>query len=133
MAKKSASQKSLFLPFLLVGLVAVSGAGMIFYSKKIQTPKVMPLTQSETQMITADFKCDGGKTIDATFVNGTTDSVELTLSDERKVNLPQTISADGGRYANWDESFVFWNKGNTAFIEEDNKTTYANCVTERSQ
>ena len=28
------------------------------------------------------------------------------------------MSGSGARYANKDESFVFWNKGNTAFITE---------------
>jgi len=45
--------------------------------------------------------------------------------------LPQARSGSGARYANGDESFVFWNKGDTAFIEEDGKTTYADCVTSR--
>src|SRR5581483_12293852 len=35
--------------------------------------------------------------------------------------------ASGARYANADESFIFWNKGTTAFITENGQTTYANC------
>jgi membrane-bound inhibitor of C-type lysozyme len=41
------------------------------------------------------------------------------------------VSGSGARYANSNESFVFWNKGNTAFIEENGKTTYSNCTTKR--
>ncbi|MDE2078863.1 MAG: MliC family protein [Patescibacteria group bacterium] len=55
-------------------------------------------------------------------------SVAITLSDGRAMTLPQTISADGARYANADESFIFWSKGNGAFVMEGNATTYANCV-----
>lgn len=44
------------------------------------------------------------------------------------MTLAQTISADGVRYANADESFVFWTKGNGAFVMEGNDQTYANCV-----
>ena len=81
--------------------------------------------------IRAQFACAEGKSIDATFVNGTASSVRLTLSDGRRLSLPQARSASGARYANGDESIVFWNKGNTAFIEEGGKTTYADCVTPR--
>ena len=79
--------------------------------------------------IKARFACAGGKSIDATFVNGPSSSVRLVLSDGRKMSLPQAMSASGARYANKDESFVFWNKGNTAFIEEKGKTTYDGCAT----
>jgi membrane-bound inhibitor of C-type lysozyme len=45
--------------------------------------------------------------------------------------LPQAPSASGARYANGDESIVFWNKGNTAFIEEGGRTTYQGCVAKK--
>jgi membrane-bound inhibitor of C-type lysozyme len=54
--------------------------------------------------------------------------VELTLSDGRKLALPQAVSASGARYANADESVVFWNKGRTAFVEEAGKQTYTGCA-----
>jgi putative hemolysin len=79
--------------------------------------------------IRAHFACAAGKSIDATFVNGPASSVRLALSDGRKVTLPQAMSGSGARYANADESIVFWNKGNTAFIEEKGKTTYEGCAT----
>jgi len=81
--------------------------------------------------IRAHFSCSGDKTIDATFVVGNPASVRLALSDGRTLSLPQALSASGARYANGDESVVFWNKGNTAFIEEGGKTTYAGCATSR--
>ncbi len=83
---------------------------------------------AETPVATAIFKCDGGKTIDATFYAS---SVALKLSDGRSLTVPQAMSASGARYANKDESFVFWNKGDTAFITEgaDGKETYSGCAT----
>ena len=57
------------------------------------------------------------------------DRVSLTLSNGRRITLPHALSADGARYANADESFVFWNKGNTAFVTEQGTTTYDGCVT----
>lgn len=84
---------------------------------------------SEVPLNIATFSCEQGKTIGAVFYNA---KVDLTLSDGRKLSLPQAISASGARYANTDESFVFWNKGNTAFISEGKtepqQQTYTNCV-----
>jgi membrane-bound inhibitor of C-type lysozyme len=78
--------------------------------------------------IAAAFSCDGGKSIQSVFITGAQPSVELTLSDGRKLALPQALSASGARYANHDESFVFWNKGRTAFVEEAGQQTYSGCV-----
>lgn len=88
------------------------------------------------------YSCNGGKTIAAQFFAGETKpaktpngaptpggSVALTLSDGRSMTLPQTVSADGGRYANKDESFVFWGKGNTALVLENNaEKSYIGCI-----
>ena len=70
----------------------------------------------------------GGKSIDATFY---ANSVSLKLSDGRSLMVPQAMSASGARYANKDETFVFWNKGDTAFVTEgkDGKETYSGCAT----
>ena len=82
-----------------------------------------------SKAIAARFACAGGKWIGATFVNGAGSHVDLALSDGRKLTLPQAMSGSGARYANADESFVFWNKGKTAFIEERGKTTFDGCAT----
>jgi membrane-bound inhibitor of C-type lysozyme len=89
------------------------------------------------------YTCGTGKVIIAKYYQGESKpspssdkppipggSVALELGDGRSMTLLQTISADGGRYADADESFVFWSKGNTAFITESNpdNTTYKNCV-----
>jgi membrane-bound inhibitor of C-type lysozyme len=94
-----------------------------------------------TLIANATYSCDEGKTILASYYQGETKpvpsadmppvpggSVQLTLGDGRTMTLPQTISADGGRYANADESFIFWSKGNGAFVEEGGMMTYANCT-----
>lgn len=77
----------------------------------------------------ATYICTGDKVIRATYYQN---EVDLILSDARHLTLPHALSADGARYANADESFVFWNKGNTAFITEGvgiaAKTTFADCV-----
>ena len=71
------------------------------------------------------FSCAGNKTIQVLFFD---DKAEITLSDGRHMLLLQAISASGARYANTDESFVFWNKGNTVFIEECQKITFKDCI-----
>jgi hypothetical protein len=93
--------------------------------------------------VTAAYTCDGGKSIAAAFYDGAVDkapmpgqppmphgSVSLTLSDGRVMTLAQTISADGARYANFDESFVFWSKGEGALVlENDTEKNFTGCVT----
>jgi putative hemolysin len=79
--------------------------------------------------IRARFACDAGKSVDALFDNGAQHSVALVLSDGRALSLPQTPSGSGARYANADESIVFWNKGRAAFIEERGKLSYSGCAT----
>lgn len=74
------------------------------------------------------FTCEGGSTIRATFYPEDDKRVSLTLSDGRMMVLAHGISASGARYVNKDESVVFWNKGDTAFLTELGTTTYALCA-----
>lgn len=82
---------------------------------------------AETPVAAATFKCADAKSIEATFY---ADKVDLKLSDGRSMTVPQAMSASGARYANTDETFVFWNKGDTAFVTEgkDETQTYGDCV-----
>ena len=57
--------------------------------------------------------------------------VTLSLSDGRRYDLPQTLAASGTRYANPSGSFVFWSKGDTAFVQEGAAQTYAGCVAQQ--
>lgn len=81
--------------------------------------------------VEALFTCAEGKALYAAFINTGNSRVQLTLSDGRKLTLPQALSADGARYANTAGTLVFWNKGNTAFVQEGGQTTYSDCVTKR--
>jgi membrane-bound inhibitor of C-type lysozyme len=56
-----------------------------------------------------------------------TGSVDLTLSDNALITLPQTLSADGGRYANSDESVIFWSKGRGALYTKAGENEM-NCI-----
>lgn len=95
----------------------------------------------------ATYSCDAGKTINAQYFKGTDKpgqngqppvpggAVMLDLSDGRNLTLKQTISADGTRYSDGDpqvqggETFVFWSKGNTALVLENNEEkSYLGCM-----
>lgn len=108
----------------VLALIILVIGGYFAWQKYGPTPAV-PISM-------ATFSCDQGKTIKATFYSN---KVDIILSDGRKLSVPQALSGSGARYANADETFVFWNKGNTAFIEEGNTNidtppqTYSNCVT----
>lgn len=58
-------------------------------------------------------------------------SVEIILSDGRNFNLSQTISVSGIRYANDDESLIFWNKEENVFVLEGDEGIYKNCFAEK--
>ncbi len=57
---------------------------------------------------------------------------EVFLDDGSKLLLTQTVSASGVRYTNSTESFVYWIKGDGAFVQEEDAILYNDCVgTER--
>ena len=106
--------------FIVIITILVSTSIFCLYQKTL--PKNTVVEKATSGIINSvTFSCAGNKTIQALFFEN---KVELALSDGRHMLLLQAISASGARYANTDESFVFWNKGNTAFIEESNKTTF---------
>ena len=106
---------------LLATLPAIAFLGLTANARDARAPPA-------ANTIRAHFSCADGKVVDATFINGKRSSVTLALSDGRKLSLPQARSASGARYATKDEGVVFWNKGDTAFLEETGKTTYGDCV-----
>ena len=137
---------SKLLAVILFVLTFYIGFGLGKQSNEIiLTPKDVPILTTVAKPInTVSYSCAGNKIISAAFYQGATKpapspdqppipggSVVLQLSDGRSLTLPQTISADGGRYANADESIVFWSKGDTAFITEGNPNNpiYKDCVT----
>lgn len=106
------------------------GERVQFAHEQAYLTQAMPTQMGTPVIATANFTCDKGKTIMATFHQN---DVQLLLSDGRNLSVPHALSADGGRYANDDESLVFWTKGNGAFITEGSSTTFANCSTSQPQ
>lgn len=130
------NKKLILFSFVIIILVAIAGFRLFTCFQK--APEVPLLTNNS---IKASYLCNEGKTVAVTFYKGTpkpvnpgempipTGSTDLILSDGRNLTLGQTISADGGRYANSDESFVFWSKGNGALVLENNvEKSYIGCV-----
>lgn len=104
-------------------LIILVIGGAYFVIKKIN------INQKPEQTISAKFYCENNRFINATFDNRGNGSVDLSTSDGRKISLPRAISASGARYADVNESFIFWNKGDAAFIEENGQITFSGCVT----
>jgi len=109
--------------FLIIFSVGIF-IGQRYESSRSSTPAGWKSPTSSV-ISSVGFFCYGGKSIHAVFM---TNGVEISLSDGRTMNLSQTVAADGGRYANNDESFVFWTKGDGAFVNENGTTTYASCI-----
>lgn len=121
---------------IIVGvvLVVIGVLGYVVYS---HVHVSVGLKQKAVATVT--FNCPNDEKINATFFDGSTTPgtasqppvpgghVDLFVSDGRKLSLPQTLSADGACYANADESFVFWNKGNMVMVDEKGRQQYQ-CV-----
>ena len=137
------------LKILLVIAVVVLVIGVIYLIKQNETPvieipyglnpeKEGPLP-SDNLIHEADYLCEDGTTLRTAFyvreivteesegMPIPTGMLDITLSDGRSFYLPQTISASGIRYADEDEHFLFWGKGDKAFIMEDGEITIDNC------
>lgn len=122
--KKAKINYKIIIFFGVVLLILIGAIIFNYYHKQTLMPVVSPSPKASL-IADASFSCDDNKTIQADFYPN---QVMLRLSDGRNLTVPQAISADGARYANSDESFVFWNKGNTAFVQEGQATSYSDCV-----
>jgi membrane-bound inhibitor of C-type lysozyme len=133
-------QRTIFV-ILAVILIIVFSAILIENKKqhrKLEFEQNNQIENNKTPIpdVVAKFYCPNNAFIDAKFFNqesNGSNSADITLSDGRNYKLPQVISASGARYANSDESFVFWNKGDMAFTIENGKTTLNECYTKNSE
>jgi hypothetical protein len=123
----------------ILAVAAAIGISATVIAIRVRVPPPPPPPQPTA---TASYTCNGNKTIQAAFFAGApetttepnqppipTGSADVNLSDGRNLSLKQTISADGARYANSDESFVFWSHGNGALVLENNaEKNYVGCI-----
>ena len=89
---------------VLVALAGATGSGFA------ETPV------AEKPIAEADFSCDDDKSIKGDLLLRTRSISRSAMAG--RLSCLQTISGSGARYATADDSLVFWNKGNTAFITE---------------
>lgn len=112
----------IIVAIILLVIVSVSA----YYQKHLQKNTIIEVVNPANSEVinSVTFNCSLNKNIKSVFYK---DKVDLVLSDGRSMSLPQVISGSGARYANADESFVFWNKGDTAFVTEGDTTTFEDC------
>jgi len=128
--------------------VVIFGAIYLMFFNGQTSPSLTPTSTSvaivplPTLVGSAEYICKDAQTILASFYDQattavavagqppiTTGSVKLIFTNGQPLTLSQTISADGGKYTNTDESFVFWSKGNGALVLENNvEKNYTKCV-----
>lgn len=111
-------------------------------TKEVAThPETTPVLTSPI-VTTITYLCDADKTVVGIFREGDTvpsvtpgtppkpvGLVSVVLDNAPAITLLQTVSADGGRYANFDESLVFWSKGQGVLVlEKGEERNYKHCM-----
>ena len=74
------------------------------------------------------FRCPGGQTVMARF-EPQDDFVNVRF-EGRELQLPHVISGSGARYS--DGKATFWNKGDSALVEIDNRIVVQDCMLDKS-
>ncbi len=121
--------KKVVFYIVIVILFVVVGYSVI-HKMPVATAPVVPVTtpgSTSTTTTIANYSCDSGKTIAASFSNN---DATITLSDGRTLTLPHTVSADGAQYGSGTVLFV--TKGDQGFLQENANTTYDNCIVNSS-
>ncbi len=118
-------------------MVAIIGIGGLYLKTQEGidvSPRTLELPITKT---TAQYVCREGGSFEATFVvpesASVTDtsgrSVDLLFENGDTLSLIQAESGSGARYANADESRVFWAKGNGALVLIDGEEkTHIGCM-----
>ncbi len=119
-------RKAVFYIVILV-LVFIVGYSLVHRTAEAPTIPAPVTTPTPVVTATANYACDNGATIAASFTDS---SASITLSDGRQFDLPQTISADGAQYKK--DNILFVTKGDQAFLQENDNTTYNNCIADNS-
>ncbi len=88
------------------------------------TPAVGP-TRIEVKNEVIFYDQATGEAVPVTFTKNGVIFISTKLGT---MMLPQTISADGARYANEDESIVLWNKGDSIFITQNGTIVFSGSI-----
>lgn len=125
--------KYAYMTLALVVLLAIGGYVLFYGEKPVPPPPPTPtLPTAVTPPPAATYYCSDDRTMQAVFKS---DSVELILSDTRTFTLPQTPAGSGMRYEDTRTAYgtivVFVGKGDNAYLTENGKTTYEDCIAAR--
>jgi membrane-bound inhibitor of C-type lysozyme len=93
-------------------------------ARRILLPTLILLAATTTGAVATDakYQCSGGTRLTAIFSapgNRPGHVVLVVAGSSGAINLPQVVSADGGRYAN--DSVEFWIKGRNATLMRGGK------------
>jgi len=131
--------KKIFVFVVILLCLGLAFSAWFILSKSRLSEKI---TEKGELISQVDYLCQNNQTIGASYFKGEeqaidqapqtmptpTGRVSLILSDGRIFDLAQTISASGIRYANQDETIIFWSKGEMSFLLENDLETYSNCL-----
>lgn len=86
---------------------------------------------TESKIFTIEYKCEGGAIVTVEYDNTQEESVayvKLYPENPERIRMTISRSASGARYT--DGKLVWWTKGNTAFLtdEEGDETIYSDCI-----
>lgn len=132
---------------LIVGIIILIVGAVILYARQNKLGMInqevdQPLLQTGPSADGAAYSCNDSKSIrvlytdiasaessSSTTPGAMVKGVKVILSDGRSLELEKSKSADGERYTNKDESFIFWGKGNGALVLEDGQQkNYIGCI-----
>lgn len=90
-----------------------------------------PPTESVPEVVSEEaLTCSDGTVLETQLLDN--EHIIVSLNGV-PYELSPVVSASGARYANADESFVFWNKGNVSMILVDGEVVFENCRTDANQ
>jgi membrane-bound inhibitor of C-type lysozyme len=121
------------LVLIIIVVILIMAGGLYFVLAPKASAPVTISTSAHTLSVGANsvnYSCKVG-TLEATYINN---SVQLALSDGRDMTLPQVMSGSGIKYesiavpGSAGTDIIFSSKGNDAFLTENGKITYDNCV-----
>ncbi|MHB1316455.1 MAG: MliC family protein [Minisyncoccota bacterium] len=128
------SKKNYIISFLVLTLFVLT---VVIFMYRKQSIKTKPVVVGQST-----YQCANNHTMKVVFIEkgplpvvvpgeppASNTSVSISIDGAPIISLPQAISADGSRYANSDESLVFWIKGSGAMVLENGKeSNYKNCI-----
>lgn len=102
---------------IIIILVVLVGAAALLFNRGAAPEPEVPET-------VATSYSDGTTVVEATFDN-VNETVTFSHPSLGETTLPRAVSASGARYANEDESLVFWEHQGELTITEDGETLFA--------